>query len=274
MFDRRTVIKGFGPLSSLETRRTLLQGVRQLARLLGLEEIAAELQYVDVLNYMIKQWAPTQPLAGKTNQEAWALLLNDGVWEAACPSTVPAASRVLRRIIRFYISIEDGECTVERDLGVFRDKKLEHRTDDMKLLDDVLVIALNGPRTAAEFADGTEDSPVELTEFIRHCASLWRELYGLRFDHYNPKATAAARLAKLKNPGEFTACSRGVLNAARIAVQDARQKRRKVELHVGAGTADSAHWNENMTKWRGTTKNNKRSSPGLRQKDSPLPPRA
>ena len=262
VFDRRTVIKGFGPLPSLETRRTLLQGVRQLARLLGLEEIAAELQYTDVLNYMIKNWAPNQPLAGKTNQEAWALLLNDGVWEAACPSTVPAACRVLRRIIRFYISIEDGECTVERDLGVFRDKKLEHRTDDMKLLDDVLVIALNGPRTAAEFADGTEDSPVELTEFTRQCASLWRELYGLRFGHYNPKATAAARLAKLKNPGEFTACSRGVLNAARIAVQDARRKRRKAELHSGAGTADSAHWNEKMTKWRETTKHN---IPGVTQ---------
>jgi hypothetical protein len=53
-----------------------------------------------------------------------------------------------------------------------------------------------------------------------------------------------------------------VLNAARIAVQDARKKRRTVELHVGAGTADSAHWNENMTKWRGTTKNN---IPGVTQ---------
>jgi hypothetical protein len=58
-------------------RTVLLRGVRQLARLLGREEQAAELQYTDVLSYMISQWAPDQPLAGKTNQEAWARLLDD-----------------------------------------------------------------------------------------------------------------------------------------------------------------------------------------------------
>jgi len=262
VFDRRTVIKGFGPLPSSETRRLLLRGVRQLAKLLGREERAAELQYTDVLDYMIKQWAPAQPLAGKTNQEAWALLLDDGVWEAACPSRLQAASGALRRIIRFYIAIEDGECTVERDLGVFRDKILEHRTDDMEFLDDALVIALNGPRTATEFADGAADPLVELTEFVRQCASHWRELFGLRCGHYNPKATEAARLAKLKKPGKFTCCARGVLNAARFAVRDARRKRRIAELHAGAGTAHSAHWSEAMTKFQDTTENN---IPGVTQ---------
>ena len=261
VFDRRTVIKGFGPLPSSETRRELLRGVRQLAKLLGREERAAELQYTDVLDYMIKQWAPAQPLAGKTNQEAWALLLDDRVWEAACPSRLQAASGAVRRIIRFYISIEDGECTVERDLAVFRDRKLEHRTDDMEFLDDTLVIALNGPTTATEFADGAAD-PCELPEFVRQCASLWRELHGQRCGHYNKKATEAARLAKLKKPGDFTGCLRGVLNAARIAVRDARRKRRKAELHAGAGTADSAHWSEAMTKFQHTTQSN---IPGVTQ---------
>ena len=256
IFDRRAVIKGFGPLPSAETRQTLLRGVRQLAQLLAREERAAELQYTDVLNYMLKQWAPAQPLAGKTNQEAWALLLDDRVWEAACPSRLLAASGALRRIIRFYISIEDGECTVERDLAVFRDKKLEHRTNAQAFLDDAAVIALNGPRTATEFADGAPDAQVEPTEFVRQCASLWRDLYGRRFGHYNPKATAAAQAARQKKPGEFTGCARGVLNAARLAVCDARRKRRSVALHAGAGTADSAHWSQAMTKFQGTTKNN------------------
>ena len=69
-------------------------------------------------------------------------------------------------------------------------------------------------------------------------------------------------MAKLKKPGEFTGCSRGVLNAARFAVRDARRKRRNVELHAGAGTADSAHWSAAMTKFQGTTKNN---IPGVTQ---------
>ena len=262
VFDRRTVTKGFGPLPSAETRQTLLRGVRQLAQLLGREERAAELQYTDVLDYMIKQWAPAQPLAGKTNQEAWALLLDDGVWEAACPNRLQAAAGALRHIIRFYISIEDGECTVERDLAVFRDKKLEHRTNEMEFLDDALVIALNGPRTATEFADGAAGPKVEPTEFVRQCASLWRDFYGQRFGHDNPKAREAFRWARQKKPGEFTGCARGVLNAARLAVRDARRKRRNVELHVGAGTADSAHWSKAMQDFRGTTKNN---IPGVTQ---------
>ena len=178
-----------------------------------------------------------QASGGKTNHEAWAHLLDDGVWEAACPSRLRAASGALCRISRFYISIEDGECTVERDLGVFRDKKLEHRTNDIEFLDDAVVITLNGPSTATEFAEGVADPLVELTEFVRQCASLWRELQGWRFGHYNPKATEAARLAKLKKPGEFTGFMRGVLNAARLAVWDKRRKRRTTELHAGAGTA-------------------------------------
>jgi hypothetical protein len=151
---------------------------------------------------------------------------------------------------------------VERDLGVFRDKKLEHRTNDMYFLDDALVITLNGPSTATEFAEGAADPLVELTEFVRQCASLWRELCGWRFGHQNPKATAAARLAKVQKPGEFTGCMRGVLNAARIAVRDARRKSRTAELHEGAGTADSAHWSEAMTKFRATTDSN---IPGVTQ---------
>ena len=145
---------------------------------------------------------------------------------------------------------------MERDLGVFRDKQVEHHTNDMDFLDDALVITLNGPSTATEFAEGAADPLVELTEFVRQCASLWRELVGCRFGHYNPKATEAARLAKLKKPGEFTGILRGVLNAARIAVRDKRRNRRPTELHAGAGTPDSAHWSEEMTKFQTRTNQN------------------
>ena len=69
MFDRRIVNKGFGPLPSSETRKVVLRGVRKLAKLLGREEHAAELQYIDVLSCMIEQWAPDQPLAGKRTRK-------------------------------------------------------------------------------------------------------------------------------------------------------------------------------------------------------------
>ena len=157
IFDRRQVLRGFGPLPDSDTRRFLLRGVRQLAPLCGCEEGAAVLQYSGVLPYMIEQMALGQPLADKANQQAWARLLDYDFWEAACPAKHRAGSRALCRLIRFHISIAGGECTVERDLGELRAKKLEHRTDDRRFLDDILFVRLNGPSTAEEFAGGTAD---------------------------------------------------------------------------------------------------------------------
>ena len=90
-------------------RTFLLRGVRNLARLLGCDETAAVLQYHDVLPYMLKEMAPSRPLAECSNQEAWGRLLDRDVWEAACPGRFHgAASGALSRMIRFYSSIEDG----------------------------------------------------------------------------------------------------------------------------------------------------------------------
>ena len=179
VFDRRLVRKGFGPLPDRGVRLFLLRGLRKLADLLGREVVALSLQYNGVLPYMLQQMEPSQPLAEKTNQEAWALLLDDAEWEAACPKRLRAASHVLSRLIRFYISIEDGECTVERDLGEFREHTLVHRTSHMEFLDDTLLMKLNGPRTVSEFDEGTVDSRVELTPFSRECSSLWRIFWAL-----------------------------------------------------------------------------------------------
>ena len=119
MFDRRLVRKGFGDLPCVATRRFLLGGVRQVAVALGCDEQAAVLQYNDVIPYMLTQSCPGQPLGEKTNQQAWACLLDDAFWHAACPRRLVGSSHVLRKLVRFYISIEDGECTVERDFSFF-----------------------------------------------------------------------------------------------------------------------------------------------------------
>ena len=108
-------------------------------------------------------------------------------------------------MIRFYISIEDAECTVVRDLAVYRDHILEHRTDSDAFLDECLLVKLCGPKTRLEFDDGTADSSVELTPFSRECASLWLVLYGCRGGHYNKKAIAAPKLKRGMRPdGLFT----------------------------------------------------------------------
>ena len=105
-----------------------------MATLLGCEEAAAVLQYNSVLPYMLERMAPGQPLAEVSNQAAWASLLCDETWEEACPRATLAASGALRKLIRFYISIEDGECTVERDLGELRSLRRTHLTSDFRFL--------------------------------------------------------------------------------------------------------------------------------------------
>ena len=134
---------------------------------------------------MIAQSGPNQPLAGLSNQQAWALLLDDGVWEKACPKRLLSASGALRALIRFYISIEDGECTVERDLGEFSEAEGVHLTSNMDFHDDMLMLKLNGPKTLEECEGGEADSWSRLPPFSRECASLWRELYGARRGHYS-----------------------------------------------------------------------------------------
>ena len=79
MFDRRQVLKGFGPQPVTAMRMSMLRGVARLASLVGVEQTAATLQHNGVLPYMIAQLGPDQPLAGLSNQQAWALLLDDGV---------------------------------------------------------------------------------------------------------------------------------------------------------------------------------------------------
>ena len=132
---------------------------------------------------------------------------------------------------------------------------------------------LNGPMTLAEFAEGTTVDPnVALTPFSRECASLWRELFGARSGHYNPKATAAAKLKRNAKPGAFRATTLGVLAAARLAVASSRrlaavgQARASssvapalgfsTALHPGAGTACSALWTESMQNFQEGSRNN------------------
>ena len=265
IFDRRLIYKGFGPMPDREVRPRLLHSIRKLAEMLNVEQEAAILQYHNVLAYMMEQMAPGKPLADKTNQQAWALLLDDDVWEDAGPGRFRAASGALRKVIRFYISIEDGECTVERDLGHVRHQKLVHRTDDLNFHDDCFIVRLNGPRTALEFDGGCSAVPEgQLTPFSRQCASLWRELKGRRKGHYNKSATAAAVLKRQMKRSSFGKVRQGVLAAARWAVASKRRGMSKlVPVHRGAGSEESPFWTNAMTRFSNQSRQNR--IPGVTQ---------
>ena len=122
---------------------------------------------------------------------------------------------------------------------------------------------LNGPKTLAEFEGDEADSCSQLTPFSRECASLWRELYGVRFGHYNAKATLAAQEKAKQKPG-FRKTVGGVLAAARFAVAESRRvAARQTDAASGAGQASLARgspknvlWNASMTQFQQNTDNN------------------
>ena len=263
MFDRRLVRKGFGPLPDSDMRKVLLRGARQISVALGLEETAVVGGYTGVIKYILEQMEVGQPLAEMSNQRAWACCLDADFLESACPGRLLSSFSAFGKVIRFYISIEDGECTVERDFAEFRAIMEEHHTNNFEFLDDILMLRLNGPRTLAEFAEGTTaDLNVALTPFSRECASLRRELFGARSGHYNAKATAAAKLKRNAKPGAFRATTLGVLAAARLAVAASRrravgQARNSSSVaHPGAGTACSRLWTDSMQKFHERSRNN------------------
>ena len=260
IFDRHTVVRGYGPRPLASVRSTLLHGVRSLATLLGCEEAAAVLQYNSVLPWILQQMAPGQPLAEVSNQVAWASFLCDDTWEEACRRATLAASGALRKLIRFYISIEDGECAVERDLGELRSLRRTHlcggRAGGERFLDDRLLVRLNGPRTKAEFVGKDPMSKCDgLTPFSRECASLWRELRGTKRGHFNPAATKASA-AKRKGAGFFKATCRGVLAAAHLAVASKRRRCPQANVASGTGTAESPWWTEKMQKFQDRSSKN------------------
>jgi len=109
---------------------------------------------------------------------------------------------------------------------------------------------------------------VQLTPFSRECASLWRELFGNRYGHYNTTATKiAAEVKRRSKSGSFSGAARGVLAAARLAIASRRLNARRGRssasaVHSGAGTAESALWNDSMRKFHERSRSN---IPGVTQ---------
>ena len=143
-----------------------------------MDDVRSSLAILDLRSILESQppaGMESQPLVGKTNQQAWARLLDDAWWEEACPKRLRIFFRALSDVMRFYNSIEYGECIVERDPSEFRAQQVEHVNASFDFLDDALIMMINGPRTTAEFNEGVADSKLELTQFTRECPSLWRD---------------------------------------------------------------------------------------------------
>ena len=101
-------------------------------------------------------------------------------------SHLPQASGLtcLNELIRWYLSIEDGECQVERDLGLLARVDREHKNGGDGLAEDVLLTSddsttSNDVVVGEMAADGAGELK-RLGEKGKHWAALWLKLHGRR----------------------------------------------------------------------------------------------
>ena len=139
------------------------------------------------------------------NREIWALV-RDADFVQRVPGRF-APIQVLPQLISLYLSVQDGECQVERDLGKMTAVLANHANISTPCLCDIVVLSSGGPASADEL----KGSGRELSVFLRECASLWIQRHGRRFGAYDSRKV---REKEQRRQGTRVASKRGTRIAA------------------------------------------------------------
>ena len=126
--------------------------------------------------------------------------------------------RALSELIRFYLSIEDGECVVERDLGELTECQYAHKISGTEfggtaeLADDALIAkGCNATATDVRVGRPGLGSCARLGPTGKRWAGLWRSVLGARLGCYNASK-------RRKRAGTYATRKAGVLAAAEHVV--------------------------------------------------------
>ena len=234
-FDRARMVEGrldrrhVSGEGSNDARRACLRGIRRLAKALEMDQDmqgVVLLEYVDVAQAVCKETGLTaDPVeAGLTadpdnhcNREMWCKVLDD-TWLRKHFENRIAPVVHLQAIIRLYLSVLDGECQVERDLGGILAEASEHCNLNTDGIDDLMMLKTSKLQESADFGDVARG---EITAFTKACLRLWRAEYGCRFGCYDSKPRRQVRRRKHKQT--FASLKRDVHEAARSRMLLSRQ---------------------------------------------------
>ena len=153
-------------------KKACLRGVRILLDTLGLDVVRDILDCRDVVPAFVVEYTKQED-AGATanmrpdNREIWALV-RDADFVRRVPGRF-APIHVLPQLINVHLSVQDGECEVERYLGKVTAVLANHANISTSSLCDIVVLSSGGPASADEL----KGSGRELSVFLRECASLW-----------------------------------------------------------------------------------------------------
>ena len=215
-FDVSTVQEAFGCADTRVARKrqqALENKVANIAKELHADGPIAVLEYRSVAVLIVRQTSPGRPLATAASSEVWRTMLRPNVSLSQLPQS--RQMRAMNVLIRFFISIEDGECAVERDLGALAKVSVAHMNGGNVLDDDVIVLKSDEIARSDICVDEPIDgSDTQLGTKGRRWATMWRQVYGARLGCYR-KATGRTHG---KRSGTYEVAKVGVLAAAEYAV--------------------------------------------------------
>ena len=198
-------------------QQSLQRHIKYFANLLQVDEVLAAQEYRLIAGFIVQSTRAGRRLATATNSEVWQAMLEPNV----SVSNLPQIRRMqaLSELIRFYLSIEDGECVVERDLGELTECQHAHNISGTEFggaaeLADDAMLAKGCNATATDIRVGGPGlgSCARLGPIGKRWAAVWRSILGARL------VCRKEGLKRRKRSGTYATRKAGVLAAAEHVV--------------------------------------------------------
>ena len=206
-FDMPLIQAAFNPQGSESQQQALTRCCEAALRSMRCPadgEATALLDYRALAHVFAGLAAPNQPWEKKTNREIWGHCLDPAFLGKHLPGR---SCTQMQALVRFYGSILDGSCGIERGLAKAR-ATITTFSADCDVVEDVLVLQ-DTKLQAGEVAQEVHGI-WEAGAFGVEAATLWRAVLGARLGIYSERATPNKNLVK---PGSYKSVKVGVLKA-------------------------------------------------------------
>lgn len=251
----------------------LIASAGQIARTFDLDCRFVKLEYSDAIPVMRAVYDNEIRTAGNCNKQPaarhkqfdnrilWKKMLDPAFIEKHFGDRVARFSYLLL-LIRIYISVLDGECQIERDLGELR-ALIEGASGNQNdsLLDDLLVMKLNSDGNPESICAISASGDLIPSEYILKCVELWRATFGTR---YGLDLSSRKISPRQKTSVSFEAIRRSALRAGRNVAILMKQGKLSGETRTACNVPLqrlwgntpkhlSSHWNQKLKKFEDCT---------------------
>ena len=167
-------------------RGCLLAALRNLGRTFRLDVRMLQLEYEDAIPVMLKLFQEIAPGSRRgtngmsfPNWSMWNKILDNTFVQRQFPVRMGPFVELVS-LIRIWISVLDGESTVERDFAHVRSFVRSGKISNASLIDDLVLVKLSGPQSQCEVASKSACGDLVPSDLTLRCAAQWRYLYGAR----------------------------------------------------------------------------------------------